>query len=324
MRNGRDNLLQIYAHKQPEYLPKDEDTFFAVFPFDESPGKEPGLDAWGVRWIPVPHAGQMVDEQYGAQVTDLNSWREQVKVPDPNELSKDWAAIAAEAMKDWNRETQMGAVVLLSGHFERMHALMGFEESLMCLYDDDFEDSIRDLFSEITKYKIKCLRIIKEFYDPDLVVYHDDWGHSLNMFFSPEVWRTFVKPEFRKIVEECHSLGMKFELHSCGHIQEVIPECVEIGIDSIQTLMYPQNDIRLIKDSVGQKLVIRGGYDGQVILRDDVPDEIKRKTIRHSLEILAPGGNHIPFFYAFGESPEHALAVFRDEVTAYETEHGPC
>lgn len=99
---------------------------------------------------------------------------------------------------------------------------------------------------------------------------------------------------------------------------------MDIGIDSIQTLMYPQNDIRYIKKSVGNRLVIRGEYDGQVILRDDVPDNVKRDTIRDSLSVMAPGGNHIPYFYSFGEFPEAAVRVFVDSIEEYEAEFVPC
>lgn len=208
--NGRENLLKIYWHELPEYLPKLSDTAFMMFPFDWSSSMEPEFDAWGVRWSPVPNTGQMVDEKVLPLITDINHWRETVKIPDPVPLCEDWEALAKARTAHWNRETQMGVLILLEGHFERMHSLMGFEKALMSLYEEDDADAIKDLFSEITKYKFKYLDLGKKYFDPDIIVFHDDWGHSRNMFFSADVWREFVTPELKKVVDECHRLGMKF------------------------------------------------------------------------------------------------------------------
>ena len=324
--NGRENLFAIFRHEKPQRLPTMADTAFMMFPGDWSTSTEPERDLWGVRWIPIQFHGQMVDENVPPVVSDITRWREQVKIPDP-ETAYDWEAMSKTRSAHWNRETQMGGLIFLEGHFERMHSLMGFENALCTLYDDEDEviEAIKDMFSEITRYKFKCLRIAKEYFNPDFIVFHDDWGMEQNMFFSPEVWHELIKPELKKVVDECHRLGMLFEMHSCGHIQEVVGSLVEeLGIDSIQTLQYPANDIRMIKSNWGDKLVIRGGYDGQRILRKDVGDEEKRAIIRQSLSVLVPGGNHIPYYYSFGVEPEHALELFADEVSRYESEFGCC
>lgn len=324
--NGRENLLAIYRHEKPARLPRGSDTAFMMFPGDWSSSTEPEYDFWGVRWIPIPLSGQMVDEKQPPIISDITVWREQVKIPEPEALC-DWESVSRARSAHWNRETQMGALIMLEGHFERMHSLMGFENALCAFYDDEdgVEGAIRDLFSEITKYKFKCLALAKKYFDPDIIVFHDDWGTDRSMFFNPQVWHDFIKPELKKVIDECHRLGMKFEMHSCGHIQEVIPALVdELGIDSIQTLQYPQNDIRAIKAEVGDRLVIRGGYDGQVILRKDVDAEVKRETIRDSLSVLVPGGNHIPYYYSFGEAPEEAMKIFEEEVDRYEALYGCC
>ena len=321
--NGRENLLAVFRHEKPQRLPRFEDTAFMSFPGDWSDTTEPGYDLWGVRWIPQPLAGQMVDEKTPPLISDITQWRSQVKIPDPYS-AYDWEEVAKTRSAHWNRETQVGTLIFLEGHFERMHSLMGFEDALCAFYDEYAENAIRDLFSEITAYKFKCLDLAKKYFNPDVIVYHDDWGTDRSMFFSPDIWRKFIKDEFKKVVDETHRLGMRFELHSCGHIQEVIGECVDIGIDSIQTLQYPQNDIEYVKKNWGDRLVTRGGYDGQKILRKDVSDEEKCKTILYSLHVLAPGGNHIPYYYSFGENPEHAMEVFNSVVDEYEKEFGPC
>lgn len=322
--NGRENLLRVFRHEKPAYLPRFADTAFMMFPGDWSSSAEPERDSWGVRWIPIPLSGQMVDEKCPPVISDITRWREQVRVPDPRSLCA-WETVSAARSAHWNRRAQMGALILLEGHFERMHSLMGFENALCAFYDEEAEGAIRDLFAEITAYKLRCLAVAKQYFDPDIIVFHDDWGTDRSMFFNPEIWHEFIKPELAKVVAETHRLGMKFEMHSCGHIQEVVGPLVdEVGIDSIQTLQYPQNDIRMIKANWGDRLVIRGGYDGQLIMRPGVTDAEIRASVRESVGVLAPGGNHIPYYYSFGKDPEHALAVFSDEIARYEAASGPC
>jgi uroporphyrinogen decarboxylase len=281
-------------------------------------GEDKQTDWFGVHWTPVPAMGQMTTETDGHVIRGLGDWRREAKIPFDELASYDWAADAARQTANWDRETQMGAIILLEGHFERLHSLMGFQEALMAFYESP--DAMLDFYEELTEYKLECLRKIKKYYEPDVVIYHDDWGTQKSTFFDPAHWRRFIKPSFKKIVEECHSLGMYFELHSCGHIMPMLGEAVEIGIDSIQTLQYPQNDIAEVKRLYGTRLVTRGGYDGQKIIAPGAGDDEIRETVRHSLRTLAPGGFHIPYVYVIGTGAEHPMAVMEEEVASYEKE----
>lgn len=322
--NGRENQLRLYRHEKPLRLPRGTDTCWLRWPGDYKVGKGAEKDWWGVTWLTQPDGGATVDETQPRILTDLSKWREQVKIPDPYTLGK-WPDDGVNGTAHWNRETQVGAIFLHMGHFERLQSLMGFEEAITAFYDEENEENLRDFFAAITEYKLQCLRLTKEYFNPDVVVYQDDWGMERNMFFSPAIWHEWIKPEYIKIVAECHRLGMYFECHSCGHVQEVIGALVdECKIDSIQTLQYPANDIRMVKANYGDRLVIRGGYDGQTALRGDVPEEKIRAVLRESLEVLAPGGNHIPFFYPFGEFAGRGLKIFAEEIDKYEAEFGPC
>lgn len=322
--NGRENQLAIFRHEKPARIPRSSDTCWLRWPGDTKYGPGNQFDWWGILWLLQPDGGSTLDETRPRILTDLEKWREQVKVPDPYTCGK-WPEEGIAATAKWDRENQVGAMFMHMGHFERLQTLMGFENAICAFYDEDYEDELHELFEAITDYKLKCLRITKEYINPDIVVYQDDWGMERSMFFSPDIWHKWIKPELKKIVDECHRLGMYFEMHSCGHVQEVVGALVdEVGIDSIQTLQYPANDIRMIKREYGDRLVIRGGYDGQTVLREDVSDDVIRERMRESLEVLVPGGNHIPFFYPFGSGAPRALRLFAEEIEKYENEHGCC
>ncbi|MDR1589623.1 MAG: hypothetical protein LBS51_05465 [Oscillospiraceae bacterium] len=315
-------MLRVFRHESHERFPRGFDTHTMMFPGEWggpwAKGEDKQTDWFGVHWTPVPAMGQMTTETGEYIIRNLDDWRSEAKIPFDELSSYDWASDAARQTANWDRETQMGAIILLEGHFERLHSLMGFQEALMSFYESP--DAMCDFFAELTKYKFECLRKIKEHYKPDVVIYHDDWGTQRSTFFDPAHWRYFIRPFFKDIVDECHRLGMYFELHSCGHITPMLGDAVEIGIDSIQTLQYPQNDIVEVKRLYGDKLVTRGGYDGQKIIAPGVSDDEIRETVRYSLRTLAPGGFHIPYVYVIGTGAEHPMAVMEEEVAAYEKE----
>ena len=322
MINGRENLLRIFRREKHERFPRNDDTYFMMFPGEWGgpwgKGDDKQTDWFGIHWTAVPNQGQMVTETGEYLVSDLESWKQAVQIPFDELESYDWIADAARQTENWDRGRQMGAMILLGGHFERLHSLTGFEDALMSFYLAP--DAMCEFFEELTKYKIRSLQKIKEFYNPDVVIYHDDWGNQKNMFFDPKQWRQYLKPYVKAVIDECHRLGMYFEMHCCGHFMPIMDDLVNLGIDSTQTLQYPQNDIETVKKLYGDRLVTRGGYDGQKILAPGTSDDEIRQTVRYSLETLAPNAFHIPYVYVIGTGFEHAMSVVEDEVTRYEKE----
>lgn len=319
MLNRRENALRVYRHEMPEYLPRERDLYNMVFPLDRylSAGTT-GLDAWGVKWVRVPGMGSVVDHTQAPIMDDISLWREQVSFPDLEVLEHSAVEpFAAAQTAKWDRENQVGFCTICSGHFERLHHLMSFEDALCAFYDDP--DSLHEFFDAMTEFKLKCVRLTKKYFDPDVLIFHDDWGTNLNMFFSPDLWREFIKPGLTEIVKLTHELGMFFEMHSCGHIMPVIGELVdEIGIDAIQHLQYPQNDVESIKRDYGNRLCIHGGFDSNLISREDSTEEQIRTSTRRSLEILAPGGGLIPEIPIVGPNAERNTAFFENEIDLYE------
>lgn len=320
MLSGRDNILRVYRREPHERFPRGGDMHSMMFPGEWggpwAKGDDKQTDWFGVHWTPVPNMGQMVTESGEYVVNDLGNWRNEVKIPFEELDSYDFAADAERQAAGWDRENQAGAVILLEGHFERLHSLMGFEEALVAFYTDP--EAVCDFFEELTAYKLECLRKIKKYYNPDIVIYHDDWGTQRSTFFDPVQWRFFIRPHVEEIINECHKLGMFFELHSCGHILPMLGDMIEAGIDSVQTLQYPQNDIAEVKRLYGKKLVTHGGYDGQLIIAPGTTDDEIRETVRYSLKTLAPDGFHIPYVYVIGTGFEHAMEVMEQEVAAFE------
>lgn len=114
-------------------------------------------------------------------------------------------------------------------------------ENALCSFYE-YPDELHEFFDAMLEYKLKCIDLAHKYLNPDVIHMHDDWGTNDNMFFSPELWREYIKPNEEKITQHIHELGMLYIHHSCGYIKQIIPDLVEIGVDAIEPMM-PQNDL---------------------------------------------------------------------------------
>jgi uroporphyrinogen decarboxylase len=123
------------------------------------------------------------------------------------------------------------------------------------------------------------------------------------MFFSPETWRELIKPQIVKAVNKTHELGMIFELHSCGFIEQVVPEFVEMGIDSWQGQEI--NDIVKLKELTGGKLSFHTTPRYQDFQADSLAGVLKeedvRERVRKGIMENAKGGNYMPMVLPWGD-----------------------
>jgi hypothetical protein len=122
----------------------------------------------------------MVDPDEPHLMEDISAWPEKVKFPDLDAI--DWCAAAKRDLANPKYDPdKLAQVVILNGPFERMHALMGFENALCAVLTDP--ESCCDYFGAVIDYKIKLIDKLLEYYPIDLIDFHDDYGHQKNSFF---------------------------------------------------------------------------------------------------------------------------------------------
>lgn len=123
----------------------------------------------------------------------------------------------------------------------------------------------------------------------------DDLASQLSLLISPDMYREFVKPRHRQLIEfiKKNVNNTKIIYHSCGAIFDLIPDLIEIGVDILNPLQPSATgmDSMVIKRQFGKDLVFQGGIDVQEALRGDTV-EVEREVIRR-LKDYAPGGGYI-------------------------------
>jgi hypothetical protein len=63
----------------------------------------------------------------------------------------------------------------------------------------------------------------------DGIVFHDDWAHKLGSFFSPATAREMFLPYISRLVKSCNSLGMYYNVHLCGMVEQILDVFVDAG-----------------------------------------------------------------------------------------------
>ncbi len=261
---------------------------------ERPPFVQDGVDWFGVPWKREENINALApDHSKDPILADISDWREVVTFPDLD--SWQWDRVEElDQISTWDREHKVIDMMVYNGPFERMHTLMGFENALCAFLTDPEEvHAFLDAFME---WKCKLIEKIHTYYHPDVLMFHDDYGTQTNMFFSPDIWRAFFKPQLKKAVDKTHELGMLFELHSCGFMEQIIPEFAEIGIDSFQGQEI--NDIEKMKAITGSKMAyhttpkyqdFHGAY-----LTGTLTEAFVRERIREGIQKLAPGGCYMP------------------------------
>jgi len=287
---GRENMELVWQHKLPEWVPMiNTDAQMIITPeFNDRPLFMSGKDDFGVEWELDPaHPELMTHVKPGSELfDDITEWKKYVTFPSCKD--KNWEAAAMRTKAMWAKKDQIqGYTVGNMGGFERICALMGHVNGMMAMYDD--EEAFAEFIEAYADYRIEQFEYIKKYLDVDFVMMHDDWGNQNNMFFSPDMWRKFFKEPERRMVKRCQELGMHYMHHSCGYIEPIIPEMIEIGIESWHG-GAPCNDLKKIKAEHGDKLIFAGCVDPQVTDTGRATEEEIRADVRRAIDTLGKGG----------------------------------
>ncbi len=174
--------------------------------------------------------------------------------------------------------------------FDVTHShMVGTETLLMAMYDDP--DWVKDMFDTYLSINIALAdRLWDAGYRFDSVRWPDDMGYKGSPFFSTEMYRELVKPYHKRAADWAHEHGAVVELHSCGYIQPLIPDLVEIGVDCLNPLEVKAGmDPVYLKNTYGDKLAFWGGINAQLW---DQPDLV-RAEMERIIPLLKEGGGYI-------------------------------
>ncbi len=155
----------------------------------------------------------------------------------------------------------------------------------------------------------------------DIFFIGNDFGGQNGPLIGEDVFRRFILPHLRRLINLGHDYGLKVMMHCCGGFAPLIPAMIEAGLDGLQALQPTTRGMgpAQLKAEFGDKIVFNGCIDTQHVLIEGHPDLVRAKT-REVLEIMKPGGGYIAspsHDYLLPETPVENVLVMYEAIREY-------
>jgi len=128
----------------------------------------------------------------------------------------------------------------------------------------------------------------------DVVLFGDDIGTQNGPLFRPELYRRFIKPHHKRMVETLKRHGVPVMYHSCGSVAALIRDLIDTGIDALNPVQVAAAgmDTARLKREFGRDLAFWGAIDTQRVLSRGTPDDV-REEVRRRIGDLAESGGYV-------------------------------
>jgi uroporphyrinogen decarboxylase len=294
-----DDFRRVFANYNGNKKPLGQDIVYRT-PF--------GIDRHGQGY------GQPVNHPLAeATLSQIHSY------PWPDASDVDVSNVKAEA-KQYN-----GQYAILGGDWSPFWHdaidLLGMENLFIKMY---LEPEIVDaIFDHLMDYYLASSKRIFDAAAEEIDIFFigNDFGSQTGPLIDEELFRRFVLPHLKSLIDLGHSYGLKVMMHCCGGFAQLIPSLIEVGLDGLHAVQTSCTgmDLPTLKARFGDKIVFNGGIDSHHILIKGDPDYVSHRTCE-ILKIMMPGGGYIggaSHDTILEETPvENVLAMF-DAIKEY-------
>ena len=204
----------------------------------DNPLYQPGqhVDCWGVVWENIEPGLDSIVVQH-----PLEDWAALDGYVPPDPMADDmfgpreaWDKVQQRMAEAKQRGDLFTGGGLPHGFmYMKLFYLRGFGNLMMDIATDD--PRLQVLIGMVERYN--CAVIDRNLaLGAEFMHFGDDLGLQRSLPMSPEMWRKFIKPSYERMFRPCRQRGVPVGLHSDGHILEIIPDLIEVGV----RLLNPQ------------------------------------------------------------------------------------
>jgi uroporphyrinogen decarboxylase len=340
----RDRVLTALAHRRPDRTPRDfwaeEPAWKRLLAFlghDDrekvlvdlgidfrrpepiSPPERPVGDGvfqnfWGERYIYKETGWGPMREDVKGALAGVASFADLEQFPWPSPDSFDYSTLADQCRR-------FDSYALLYGFadiWQRPALVRGWEEMFVDMAERP--EWVHFLARKFTDFYLEDYTRAAEASGGriDFYLLISDLGSQKGPLISQAMFRAYVAPYIKELVDHIHGLGAKVLYHSCGAIRKFIPDLIELGVDVLDPIQPVNPDMapERLKADFGDRLTFHGGIDMQKLLPLASPAEVSATAAHYCATVGRDGGYILCPAHLFQPEvpPENILAVYHERA----------
>lgn len=263
------------------------------------------VDEWGCAFVNIQEG--VHGEVKAPIIKDVREWKQ---VRPPYEILPENPGKARDEVNRFCAKSELFLHASACPRpWERLQFLRGTQNAMVDVMEPD--GGIKDLLRVIHEFHLKELEFwVKT--DVDGIPFMDDWGSQTQLLIPPPVWRDLFKPLYKDYCDIAHAHGKFVFMHSDGHIREIYPDLIEIGVDAVNSQLFCMDMAELARIAKG-KITFWGEIDRQHALPAKDPQvgrDAVRKVARHLYD--PAGGVIAQFELTVGSHGPTAIAIFEE------------
>lgn len=139
--------------------------------------------------------------------------------------------------------------------------LFGFQNYMnnLCEYPEEMKAFLKKWVDYQVELLVNSMRA-----GADIAFIGDDYGYDHATFLSPRMWKEFIYPGLKRLIDAAHEEGGLALLHSCGYQMTLLKDYVDAGLDLLQAFQPKSgNDFEKAYKEFGGRLTFVTGIDIQ-------------------------------------------------------------
>ncbi len=264
----KENVLRTLRHNRPDRVPYAGDGSMVLV---DHRGRKPprsGLDAWGVKWAPLPEsyvmgAGEPAESYPVAPAAASVAELLERSFPDPAD-----PALFDGLLSGLDPDMCLVVGQHDQGPFDRFCSLLGMTEALLALRTE--REASRAALDRIADYHVGIARgYLAAGVGAGWLA--DDYAGQDGPLLSPALWRRLILPGLARIIAVYADAGVPVFFHTCGRAEAFVPDLVAVGVTAFN-LQSDLCDLAELKRRFGRRIAFYGGVPGHVLLTGTAED----------------------------------------------------
>ncbi len=158
----------------------------------------------------------------------------------------------------------------------------------------------------------------------EVVFYSDDLGQHGRALLSKKDFHEFILPYYKRLYGACKKRGMLIVQHTCGYIDERVPDLIDAGLSCVQSLEPNAGvDLARLKRDFGSRIAFMGGMDSGRTLAFGTPGDVAA-NVKACIDAAAAGGGYFAGpSHTILNAPWKNVLAFRAAIEKYRRCYSP-